>query len=224
MQALHHNGYMAAIRGYGGISADQRRTERRARLLDASLEVVGSQGYNSLSVSGLCQTTGLNDRYFYEHFENRHAIFMALVDELATQTLAAMTDAIAASGTDERQVVRAGLGACIDLLTGDPRKARVVFVEAPAHSSHQHRTQVRDMFIALMRAQASRMSSGVLSQDLDQRVTLAGVQLFGALMESVTSWLAGDLAISKNQLIDLSADLLLTVANHALAVDNISSA
>ncbi|ANA98510.1 TetR/AcrR family transcriptional regulator [Mycobacteroides chelonae] len=214
---------MAAIRGYGGISADQRRTERRVRLLDAALDMVGSQGYNGLSVSGLCQATGLNDRYFYEHFENRHAIFVALVDELAAQTLAVMTAAIAVAGTDERQVVRAGLGACIDLLTEDPRKARVVFVESPAHNSHRHRTQIRDMFIALMRAQASRISGGALSQDLDHRVTLAGIQLFGALMESVTSWLAGDLAISKNQLIDLSADLLLTVANHALAVDNISS-
>lgn len=215
---------MTATRGYGGIPADQRRAERRARLLDASLEMVGTQGYNSLSASGLCQATGLNDRYFYEHFENRHAIFVALVDELATQTLAAMTDAVAASGTDGPQIVRAGLGACIDLLTGDPRKARVVFVEAPAHSSHQHRTRIRGMFIALMRAQAGRMSSGALSEDLEHRVTLAGVQLFGALMESVTSWLAGDLAISKEQLIDLSADLLLTVTNHVLAVDNIPSA
>ncbi|QCH23965.1 TetR/AcrR family transcriptional regulator [Mycobacteroides salmoniphilum] len=215
---------MTATRGYGGIPAEQRRAERRARLLDASLEIVGSQGYNSLSVSGLCQATGLNDRYFYEHFENRHAIFVALVDELAAQTLAAMTAAIAASGSNGRQIVRAGLGACIDLLTGDPRKARVVFVESPAHNSHQHRTQIRGMFIALMRAQADRMASEALSRDREHRVTLAGVQLFGALMESVTSWLAGDLAIGKEQLIDLSADLLLTVTNHVLAVDNIPSA
>ncbi len=207
---------MVARRGYNGIPAEQRRNERRTRLLDAALDVVGTQGYTRLSASGLCQITGLNDRYFYEHFADRDAIFDAVVDQLARQTLTAMSEAIAAAGPDPEQVARAGLTACIDLLTGDPRKARVVFVEAPAHSSQPHRTQIRDMFIGLMRAQAASKVGGALSNELDSKIRFAGVHLFGALMECTTTWLAGDLPMDKAELINQSVDLLLAVGNHVL--------
>ncbi|WP_165692278.1 TetR/AcrR family transcriptional regulator [Mycobacteroides abscessus] len=207
---------MVAGRGYNGIPAEERRSERRTRLLDAALNVVGAHGYSRLSASGLCQMTGLNDRYFYEHFTDRDAIFDALVDQLAGQTLAAMGEAIADAGTDPEQVARAGLTACIDLLTGDPRKARVVFVEAPAHSSRSHRTRVRDLFIGLMRGQAESKLGGALSDELDSKITFAGIHLFGALMECTTSWLAGDLTMDKTELIDQSVDLLLTISNHVL--------
>lgn len=207
---------MAATRGYNGIPAEQRRDERRARLLDAALDVVGTQGYTRLSASGLCHITGLNDRYFYEHFADRDAIFDAVVDQLARQTLTAMSEAIAAAGTDPEQIARAGLTACIDLLTGDPRKARVVFVEAPAHSSQPHRTQIRDMFIGLLRGHAVSRLGGALPDQLDSKIKFAGVHLFGALMECTTTWLAGDLHMDKAELIEQSVDLLLAVSNHVL--------
>lgn len=79
---------MAANRSYGRIPAAQRSRARRAQLLEATLDIVGSRGYGALTVSGLCRTTGLNDRYFYEHFANRNAVFMAVVEQIADETMA----------------------------------------------------------------------------------------------------------------------------------------
>ncbi|WP_157886147.1 TetR/AcrR family transcriptional regulator [Mycobacteroides saopaulense] len=205
-----------ATRSYAGMSAAQRRAERRDRLLEATLDVVGSEGYDGLSVARLCRVAGLNDRYFYEHFADRQAAFAALVKRLAAETLAAMIEAVAAAGDDPRQVVRSGLGACINLLTEDPRKARVVFVESPAHNSTAHRSQIREMFITLMRAQAKVQLGGVIPDELEFRLKFAGIHLFGALMECTTSWLAGDMPISRNELIDHCTGLLIAVANYTL--------
>lgn len=218
MQDLGDNPSMAT-RSYAGVSAAQRRAERRNRLLEATLDVAGSEGYEGLSVSRLCRIAGLNDRYFYEHFADRQAVFDALVERLAAETLAVMTEAIAAAGADSRQVVHSGLSACINLLTGDPRKARVVFVESPAHNSNAHRSQIRDMFITLMRAQAMLQLGGAIPDTLEFDLKFAGIHLFGALMECTTSWLAGDLAISRSELIEHCTRLLLAVTSYTLDPD-----
>ena len=71
-----------ARRGYDGVTAAQRSADRRARLLQATLELVGDRGYRALTVAALRRSTGLNDRYFYEHFRTCDDIFDALIDEL----------------------------------------------------------------------------------------------------------------------------------------------
>ena len=69
---------MPATRAYGGVSAEERRAQRRAALVDAALEVIGTRGFSAMTISGLCKDAGLNDRYFAESFENREAVFSAL--------------------------------------------------------------------------------------------------------------------------------------------------
>ncbi|MEB4209255.1 hypothetical protein [Mycobacterium sp. 94-17] len=92
-----------------------------------------------------------------------------------------------------------------------------MFVEAPAHSSQPHRMQIRHIFIALLRRQATSSRSGALPDELNRRIGFAGVHLFGALMECTTTWLAGDLSMDKAEFIDHCVDLLLAVGNHVLA-------
>ncbi|BBZ65598.1 putative transcriptional regulator, TetR family protein [Mycolicibacterium insubricum] len=201
-----------ARRGYDGVTAAQRSADRRARLLQATLELVGDRGYRALTVAALRRSTGLNDRYFYEHFRTCDDIFDALIDELAGQTMAAMTAAVAAAdGEDLRSVVRATLAACIETLTADQRKARVVFIEAPAHDEGGRRRHIRDMFIALMRAHAENIGA----PELGERMQFLGVHFFGALMETTTSWIAGQLRMTRDELVELNTDLLLAAFDHA---------
>ncbi|MGV0771539.1 TetR/AcrR family transcriptional regulator [Mycobacterium syngnathidarum] len=206
---------MAKDRSYGGVPAEQRRADRRAALLDAALNVVGTDGFNGLSVSGLCRMTGLNDRYFYEHFDNRNAMFVALVDQLADELFTAMATAFASADTDVHAIVHAGLSALVELIANDPRKARVMFVEAPAHASGR-RQDVRELFITLMRAQA-QLRLGSVDDHVDIRMHFAGVHLFGALLETTTAWLAGELPIGQDELIEQSTDLVVATVEHVLA-------
>lgn len=57
-------------RPYAGVSAEDRQADRRARFLAAGLELIGTLGYRAMTLRMLCQKAGLNDRYFYESFDN----------------------------------------------------------------------------------------------------------------------------------------------------------
>jgi AcrR family transcriptional regulator len=54
-----------ATRPYRGVPADDRRAGRRARLLSAGLELLGSEGYSGTTVRGVCGRARLTPRYFY---------------------------------------------------------------------------------------------------------------------------------------------------------------
>ena len=63
---------VTSTRPYRGIKPDDRRAERRARLLDAGLSILGSEaGPEAVTVRGVCRQSGVSARYFYESFSDR---------------------------------------------------------------------------------------------------------------------------------------------------------
>ena len=73
-------------RAYGGVSEEQRRAARRLRLLEAGLEIIGTQGYAAATLRAVCARAELTERYFYESFANREALLVGVhrwvVDQL----------------------------------------------------------------------------------------------------------------------------------------------
>src|SRR3984885_278704 len=63
-------------RRYSGQSFADRQSDRRARLVRATLDVAGRFGLENTSVAAICAEAGLTARYFYESFPNRDAIFV----------------------------------------------------------------------------------------------------------------------------------------------------
>ena len=53
------------VRDYGGISAVDRRAERRAKRLAAGRQIWGESGIGEDTVRGVCTAAGLTPRYFY---------------------------------------------------------------------------------------------------------------------------------------------------------------
>jgi AcrR family transcriptional regulator len=212
------NGYMPATRAYGGVSAEERRAQRRAALLDAALEVIGTRGFSAMTVSGLCKDAGLNDRYFAESFESREAVFSALIDQMTSEMAVVMTASVAAAECDIRSLGRAAIGGLVEYLTDDPRKARVALVEAPANPTMaQRRREVMDFFLNLMDAQFLEFFGAAETQQVSEMLRFAGVHLFGAMMETTTTWLAGGLPITRDELIDRATDLSVAVVEHVYA-------
>lgn len=50
---------------YGGRTHEERRRERRERLLEAALEVWGTEAAGPVTMTRVCTTAGLSERYFY---------------------------------------------------------------------------------------------------------------------------------------------------------------
>ena len=67
-------------RRYGGATLAERRAERREKLIRAAVQVASRNGRDGASVTAICAEAGLTARYFYEHFPNRDALFLAAFD------------------------------------------------------------------------------------------------------------------------------------------------
>jgi AcrR family transcriptional regulator len=117
-------------RRYRGASLEQRQGVRRAKLVEAGLTVIGTQGYNAATVRAICAEAGLTERYFYESFDNREALLTAVYEqciEQLTQAILGAIQTIVPPAPDTAS--RAGLQAFFETLQRDPRIGRVLFIE-----------------------------------------------------------------------------------------------
>ena len=113
---------------------EERVAARRARFIEAGIELFGTQGFRGATVRGICAAAGLTDRYFYESFASLDAlladVYRTLKDGFAKRLTEESFGAEGWQGDDaavERQVT-----AAYELWfehVRDPRFARIVLVE-----------------------------------------------------------------------------------------------
>lgn len=122
-----------AGRSYRGQAAGDRSAERHRRLAEAGLELFGNHGFAGTTVKALCTEAGLTERYFYESFENREALFLEVatgcVSGLMAALAAAEADADARWPGDPAARVPAMLEALFRWFHDDHRRARVQLFE-----------------------------------------------------------------------------------------------
>lgn len=207
---------MTIQRPYAGVAPEQRREQRRAALLDAALQIIGTEGFSALSISRLCRVTGLNDRYFAENFDSKEALFSALIDQVMTQLASVIDGAVSSADGGLREVCHAGDTAVIEYLTDDPRLAKVVFVEAAACSAVAHRrTEVMEFFISIFDSWLADYYGVERVGPAAGMGRFVGIALFGTMMETITAWLEGALPITRDELIDHTVDLTVLMIEHA---------
>ncbi|AXT85447.1 TetR/AcrR family transcriptional regulator [Aeromicrobium sp. A1-2] len=195
----------SSARPYGGIDAAQRVAERRERLLEAGLDLLGSADEGSaLTVRGVCTRAGLVARYFYEGFADSDALAVAVyeqvVQDLVEDALAALTDAPA----DDREQIRFGLSAIIDHLADDPRRGRLMFTTAVTHPAlAAKRLEMMRMFAGLLATQAQSF----YDTDPSSRLDAVARFLVGGFGETLTAWQHGDLDLSQEDLVEVCLEL-----------------
>ncbi|MGH3451791.1 MAG: TetR/AcrR family transcriptional regulator [Haloechinothrix sp.] len=197
-------------RSWRGVSAEGRRTERRALLIEAGLAVIGTQGWANTTVRTVCRQAGLTERYFYEAFSDRDALLLAVYDHVVAQGVAVVLEAVAAAPTDFGATVRAVIGAGVDLVTEDPRKGKVLTLEGTANARLQRRRQEA---IRTQAALVSQMSGTVFGGSADPSdAHLNALAMVGALVEIGSAYLEGRLDISRERLIDHLTGLVVAAA------------
>lgn len=196
-------------RRYGGVSAEERRRERRERLLEAGLDLLGTRGYAQTTVSDVLDRAGLTSRYFYEHFENREALLVAVYDEVIARGYGASADALVRHDADPLAVsIPAQLDAFYEVVVDDPRLARVIFVEAVGVSPtmEAHRRQVlRRISSGLASRLAERAGRGEIPERDFATIT---VGMLGAMHELIADHLHPG-GISRDQALEESVRLTL---------------
>jgi AcrR family transcriptional regulator len=203
---------MSSPRTYGGVSGADRKAERRARLLEAGLELLGRDGWNATTVRAVCAEAGLTERYFYESFTNRDRMLEAIFDRVAGEAATAVLAAVEAAPHDARAKSRAAIGSFVELLTEDPRRARAMLIESIGSPVLERRREesIRN-FAALLSEQARGFYGAEAVSERDAELT--ALALVGGLSELLVAWLDGRLDVSRERLVDHCVELFVAAAS-----------
>jgi AcrR family transcriptional regulator len=192
-------------RRYGGKTATERRGERREQLLDAGLELFGTQGFPAVTIEALCAQAGLNPRYFYEQFASREELLGAVYERHVVAVLQTVQDAIADSPPDPAHRLSAGLAAFVTATLADERAARINYFEMVGVSAEleARRRGVLRAYAELIAAQAAQLEDRTPPTPLgrgDRR--MAAVALTGATDGLITDWMSSSPRPPRQAIVD----------------------
>ncbi len=207
---------MATERTYAGRSAQERKDARRRALLDAGLELIGTQGWTQTSVRGVYQLAGVSPRFFYESFESLDALAVAVYDEIVSEATTNAIAAVSAAGADRHDQAEAAIRAVVDDLREDPRRARVVFVEALGSEALARRRRQTLRELSSVIEALGEASYEVLPPDPLTKVTSA--LLAGGIFELLVAYTDGSIEVSEEQLIGDAAALVVGLGDAAAAI------
>ncbi|MCC3328888.1 TetR/AcrR family transcriptional regulator [Nocardia abscessus] len=202
---------------YRGASTAERREDRRRRLLDAALDIIGTQGLSALTVRGVCEQAKVGPRFFYEAFPDLDALASGVLVEIQQAALDRAKAAIAETAGTPGDRIRAGVAALIVELTDDPRRAKVAFAqtygdEALMRSRFAGMRQVADVIIEQTRLVFE------LPEGQDTAIAATSQLITGGAAELVLVWLDGGLDIDRDGLISLLADYTVAMIDRLPAV------
>ena len=102
----------------------------RERLLGTARDLFGREGYEATSIEAVLQGAGVARGALYHHFENKTALFDAVLERLIAESAASAAEAGRAHD-DPVAALRAGTGAWLQAALA-PEVQQILLVDAPA--------------------------------------------------------------------------------------------
>jgi AcrR family transcriptional regulator len=202
-------------RSWRGVPLEVRRAERRERLLDGAFELLGTDGWRGTTVRGVCQSARLNPRYFYESFESLESLLIAVFDRLVAESTQLALAAIDGAGPDPVARAEAVIAAIVGYVTDDPKRARILFVEAMGNERMGRRRLDTMHATAEFLERYAWRQTGLAG---DRIGLVASHLLVGGLTELVVTWLDGHLEVTLDELVADASALMVAVGAGAVSV------
>lgn len=199
------------------MSVADRRLERRKLLLAAAFELLGTDGWAATTVRAVIERSALNPRYFYESFADRDELVVAVYDQVVSDLGDVVVAALASAGEQPAAQVGAVVRATVDYVDADRRRGRVLYVEGLGNEA-----------LNMRRIRAGREVVGFIegyaaAHDRDQprnraigRVSAAIV--VGGFSQLLIDWLAGRIAVTKDELVADATEMFLAMGEVAGAI------
>ena len=186
--------HKSPVRSYENVSATERVADRHERLLDAALELYGTQGFAATGVKDVCRQAGLTDRYFYESFRDSAELFTAVFDRATSDLFALVAQKVSDVPAEPEVQVRAAIESFVRALADDARMARVIFVESAAVGAEVDRH---------MRASLRQFTARPHLPEMPERtLEIGALALVGAIDRVIIEWQDGHLDATIEEVID----------------------
>ncbi len=177
-----------ANRLYGGLSVNQRRAERRERLLAAGFDLFGTAGYLKTTIPMICSDAGVTARHFYDEFDSREALLRAIFDDLAERSYDIVRQALRHTDKPVYERVLSANRAYYRFFTEDPRRAQIYALECLGISPEleAHRRDMRERSVRQLTRATEWLESSRLLRDVDSRLVAIG--LASAAVAMLAEW------------------------------------
>ncbi len=201
---------MNGTRAYRGVPAEERRDQRRRRLIETALECLHEDGLAGVSVRSVCARARLTPRYFYESFADLDELLIATVDAVCDEVAACGLAALDAAPAELPAQVRAAIDAGYGVVVADRRKATALLVAASGHGAlRARRHAVITRFADLVIDRLPVLTAFGAAERRRARAT--ALFLMGGATEVIEAVLAGRLRLSRAALVEQLTAMWLAV-------------
>ncbi len=209
---------MPVTRDYRGVSADDRRSQRRAALIETALDCLHADGLSGVSVRSICTRARLTPRYFYESFDDLDQLLVAAVDSVVDEVAERSLAALAAAPAELPAQVRAAIDAGYSVVVTDPRKANAILVAASGHGPLRERRHklVTDYADLIIDGFSVLSGLGLVER---RRARAMALFLMGGATDVIEAVLSGRLRMSRGQVVDQLTTMWLGVLGGTVAGD-----
>ena len=175
---------------------------RRARLLEAGLELFGTAGYGGTTTRDICAAAQINHRFFYEAFKSREELLRAVYREIVREITEAVVTAMEGATSVEEQIER-GMTAFWALMTSDRRKARILALEVVGVSAdfENERHEARVGIAQFVGTQADALPDPRAREEPELDPGLAALSLIAVCIDLVVELVRGGDEASADELL-----------------------
>ena len=163
-------------------------TPTRERILNAAMEVFAARGYHGTVVDTITAASGTSKGAFYHYFPSKQAIFLTLMDELASDVEHGV-ELVIASEQGALAKVEAALQVVLETAAARRDLVRILLIEAVGlgPTLEGARLEIHRRFARLIQRHLDRAAT---DGDIPlQDTALAARAWIGALNEVITQWL-----------------------------------
>lgn len=198
-------------RRYRGASKAERQAERKAKLLEAGIQVIGSQGYQATTVKAVCTEAGLTERYFYESFSNKEALLCGAYIEITTQLRQRISRAALKETASFEDMITAAVTAFFTVMQEEPEASRLIMTEVLGVSDTVDQLYRNTMhnFSEMILTMAAPYAGEQSLEALDQEMIATG--LTGAITNMAIRWILTDYAKPIDVMVKTSLQLFTAV-------------
>lgn len=188
-------------RVYRKKNPEDRVLERRERLMQAALQLFGTQGYANTTIETLCSEAKVTTRHFYQVFSSREELLLAVYNQITEELQVSLFSAMMAERQGLQEKMQQVIHALVNNYLTDSRRAQIGVLEVVGASAIVEKRR-REVIHGIAIHLEQFMNALAAENQLPQRnYHWLAVALVGGINELMAEWLMNQ-SLSLEQLTD----------------------